>query len=440
MKKILGVLLTLALVLGLCGCGNFVSIMPGTEAETAALPTGQENSAETADTSEPAFFQEMSLFEFMGWEDFGANYYSDTPVAMSFQYNPGTKGCVSPIFDRASIIAACDALRAMTVTGDAPEGDNTDEMVFTFTMADGTTRSVTFDHGNLSLYTGDYTITGGDALWNIAFPAYSGDFDIFDLYNNTDVRAFADGFYENTPVSVGRRINGGAALTSTDPAVVTAAFEALAGASVMLVENSPDQYVDVTSVQDFIFTMADGATYTFSFAQQCLVVKVNSVYGPVYYWLENIEPLWDVIIQPESTAGKFEGGTVRELREDIAEAAAIAEGTSDSDLTIIGVHVSYDIDGQSGYLTLADDTAEDLVRTAAGIAVTGEQVSDPQGSVITISVTLSDWSGPIFYFTGDTVQEVIGTSYACSSDAMSMLRSTILALAAEGNNSVEVDD
>ena len=195
MKKILRVLLTLALVLGLCGCGNFVSIMPGTEAETAALPTGQENSAETADTSEPAFFQEMSLFEFMGWEDFGANYYSDTPVAMSFQYNPGTKGCVSPVFDRASIIAACDALRAMTVTGDAPEGDNTDEMVFTFTMADGTTRSVTFDHGNLSLYTGDYTITGGDALWNIAFPASSGDFDIFDLYNNTDVRAFADGFY-----------------------------------------------------------------------------------------------------------------------------------------------------------------------------------------------------------------------------------------------------
>lgn len=438
MKKILGVLLVLVLFPGLCGCGDFVSIMPGAELE-APVSQVQANGEETA-APEEEIFEETSLYEFMGWEEFGANFYSDTPVALSFQYNPGTEGCISPVFDRATIIAACEALRAMTVTGEASDGDNADEMVFTFTMADGSRRSVTFDHGNLCLYTGDYTVTGGEALWSILFPAYSGEFDLFDLYFDEGVRAFADGFYENMPVSVGRRVNSGAALTSTDPAVVTAVFEVLAGASVLLVENSPDQFVDVTSVQDYIFTMADGTTYTFSFAQQCLMVKVSSVYGPVYYWLNDIAPLWDVIIQPESTAGKFEGGTVRELREDIAEAAAIAEGTSESDLAIIGVHVSYDIDGQSGYLTLSEDTAEDMVLTAAGVSVSDEQVSDPQGSTVTISVTLSDWSGPIFYFVGDTVQEVIGTSYACDGDEMSMLRSTILALAAEGNNGVEVDD
>lgn len=439
MKKILGILLTLCLLAGLCGCGDFVSIMPGTEVNMASLSSDQADTAESAENPEEVF-EEKSLFEFMDWETFGENYYSDTPVAMSMQYNAGSEGCISPVFDRASIIAACDALRSMTVTGDVPQGDNTDETVFTFTMADGATRSVTFDNDNLSLYTGDYSISGGEALWNIAFPAYSSEFDVFDLYFDEAVRLFADTFYENTPVSVGRRTNGGAAITSSDPAVVTAVFEALAGASVSLVENSPDQYVDVTSVQDYIFTMADGSSYTFSFAQQCLVVEAESVYGPVYYWLGNIDPLWEIVIQPEETAGRFEGGTVGELREDMAQAAAIASGTADSELTIIGVHVNYDIDGQSGYLTLSGDTAEDMVRTAAGIAVSGEQVSDPQGDTVTISVTLSDWSGPIFYFTGDTVQEVIGTSYACDSDAMSMLRSTILALAAEGNNDVEVDD
>ena len=438
MKKLLGILLALALMLCLSACGDFVSIMPGTEIGDAAVP-GTEN-AEPGTETEETEFRETSLYEFIGWDDFAANYYSDTPVAMSLQYNAGTAGCISPVFDRASIIAVCDALKAMAVTGTTGEGDNGDERVITFTMADGLTRSITFDHGNLSLYTGDYTVTGGDEIWSMAFPAYSGDFDVFDLYFNAGVRAFADEFYENTPVSVGQRINSGAAITSTDPAVVTAVFEALAGATVNLVENSPDQYVDVTSVKDYVFTMEDGTVYTFSFAQQCLVVQVNALYGPVYYWLGNIDPLWEIVIEPEDTSGKFEGGEVRDLRTDFAEAVAIAEGTSDSELTIIGVHVSYNIDGQTGYLTLSDETAKDMVLAVADISVSGDIVQEPQGGAITVSVTLSDWSGPIFYFTGDTVQEVIGTNYACSSDDMSMLRSTILALAEEGNNDVEVDD
>ena len=436
MKKIIGILLAVILMLGLCACGDFVSIMPGTEIDDTVSVPGAEPGEEAA---EPVF-AEKSLYEFIGWEDFAADYYSHTPVAMSLQYNAGAAGCVSPVFDRATIIAACDALRAMTVTGEAGEGDNGDERVITFTMPDGLTRTITFDHGNLSLYTGDYAVSGGEAFWDLAFPAYSGEFDVFDLYFDQRVRDFADGFYENTPVSVGRRLNGGAAITSRDPAVVTAVFEALAGASVNLVENSPDQYVDVTSVQDYVFTMADGTVYTFSFAQQCLVVQANVQYGPVYYWLGNIEPLWEIVVEPENTAGLFEGGAVRQLRADFEAAAAIAEGSSESDLSIIGVHVSYDIDGRTGYLTLSGDTAADMVRMVADVAVRGEIVSQPQGGAVTVSVTLSDWSGPIFYFTGDTVQEVIGTNYACDSDDMSMLRSTILALADAGNNEVEVDD
>lgn len=436
MRKILPVLLALALLLGLSGCGDYVSLLPGTRIDTAAIP-GSENIQ--SEHSEEDVFQEQALYAFMGWSQFGENYYSDTPIALSLQYNGGSEGCVSPIFDRASIIAACDALRSMTVTGETAEGDNAAEMVFTFTMADGETRSVTFDHGNLSMYAGDYTVSGGEALFDIEFPAYHSGFDVFDLYYDESIRSFADGFYENTPVSVSRRANGGAAITSNDPEVVNAVFEALNGATISLVENSPDQYVDVTAVQDYIFTMADGTTYTFSFAQQCLVVRANAAYGPVYYWLGNIAPLWEIDIQPESTDGQFEGGIVRDLREDIEPAASIANGERD-DMDIIGVHVSYDIDGQSGYLTLSDDIAESMVRTVTSMTVSGEKVDVPEGDVITVSVTLSDWSGPIFYFTGDTIQQVIGINYACNSDEMSMLRSTILDLAEEGHNTVEVDD
>ena len=436
MRKILPVLLALILMMGLSACGNYVSILPGTQIDASAIPGNETTHSEAPEEEE---FQEQALYEFMGWSEFGANYYSDTPIAVSFQYNGGSEGCISPVFDRASIIAVCDALRNMTVTGETAEGDNADEMVFTFTMANGETHSVSFDHRNLSMYTGDYTVTGGEALFSIAFPAYNSGFDVFDLYFDDSIRAFADGFYENMPVSVGRRANGGATITSEDPEVVKAAFEALSGAAVSLVENSPDQYVDVTAVQDYIFTMADGTAYTFSFAQQCLLVRANAVYGPVYYWLGNIEPLWAVDIRPESTDGQFEGGVVRDLREDIEPAAAIANGERD-DMDIIGVHVSYDIDGQSGYLTLSEDIAESMVRTVTGMSVSGEKVDEPTGDVITVSVTLSDWSGPIFYFTGDTIQQVIGINYACDSDQMSMLRSTILDLASEGHNTVEVDD
>ena len=436
MKRILPVLLALVLMLGLCGCGNFVSIMPGTEIETASLP-GED--AVPGAAPEEETFEEQKAYDFMGWSEFGGNYYSNTPIALSFQYNGGAEGCISPVFDRASIIAACDALGNMMVTGETAEGDNTDEMVFTFTMSDGKTHSVTFDYGNLSLYTGDYTISGGEELFSMAFPAYSAEYDVFDLYFDSEIRAFADGFYENMPVSVGRRVSGGATLTNTEPEVIQAVFEALSGATVALVENTPDKYVDVTAVQDYVFTMEDGTTYTFSFAQQCLVVTANSVYGPVYYWLGNIEPLWEIDIQPESAAGKFQGGQVYEIREDFAEASAIANGEQDH-LDIIGVHVSYEIGDESGYLTLSGELAESVVRTVTSIGVTGEQVDAPEGDVVTVSVTLSDWSGPIFYFIGDTIQEVIGTSYACDSEEMSMLRSTVLDLAAEGNNTVEVEE
>jgi hypothetical protein len=67
-------------------------------------------------------------------------------------------------------------------------------------------------------------------------------------------------------------------------------------------------------------------------------------------------------------------------------------------------------------------------------------VDEPEGDTITVSITLSDWSGPILYFTGDSVQQVVGVNYACDSSDMASLRSTILSLAAEGNNTAQVGE
>ena len=441
MKKTVLAALVLALALCLAGCGRFVSILPG-----SALPqTSLSN--DLVNTEEKAVFEERPLLAFMGRDGFAESYYTDTPAALSYQRTAedGSVGCRAYVFDRATIIAACDALRGIMVTGVSPEAPvkeeeytltmaNGDEYVFTFgVLADGQTRV-------LRMRTGDYSLSGGDVLWGIEFPAYSAAYGVFDLYFDSAIRAFADNFYNETPVSVGYRMNSGASITSTDPAAVEGVFRALAGASVIVVENQPDQNVDLNQTRDYFFTMEDGTRYTFSFAQRCLVVTANPSFGPVYYWISGTDDLWDVEIMSESEDAAFEGGPVADLREDIRRASDIADGTYDADITVLGVFVEYAIGEESGYIALSGDDAAAFVRRVCAIEATGETVAEPAGDKLTVSVSLSDMSGPIFYFTGDTIQQVVGTSYVCDSEAMSALREQVLELAASGENTAEVEE
>ncbi len=422
MKKILTVLAALALCLCLSACGHFVSIMPG-----SADPEGPDGDLPQALDA----FEQTGLMEFLDWQDFAAGYYSDTPVALSIRTSQG--GYASPIFDRTSIIAACDALRAMTVTGrsDAPAEEGQDT-VYTFTMAGGDQYSVTFSGGRLSMYAGLYDVTGLEALGDLAFPGYSDSFDVFDLYYQDDIRAFADNFSVNAPVSVGRRANGGATLTSQDPAVVAQAFQFLQSATVARVEESPDQNIDLTQITDYVFTMADGSYYTFTFAGPCLAVTASAEYGPVYYWLNGIDGLAQLSILPESTVPTFAGGPLYGMREEIATALSAANGELPG-VTVEGVYVDYNINGQHGYLTLDGPTAASFVQRVAYINAAAETTS-PIGEMITVFVTLSDQSGPIIVFTGDTVQQMVGFDHACDANAMNDLRATILSLAQDTNN------
>ncbi len=433
MKKFFALCCGVVLLFALTACDSFVSIMPGaadgTEDEVSASISPQLDQTEDED------FTEKSFYAFMGWDDFGSNYYEDTPVALSCQEGDGS---VSPVFDRASIIAACDALKGVTVTGRAEEdaAQEGTSCTYAFTMSDGTVYSVTFNGSVLTTYTGSYTYTGGEALFALTFPVYDSGYDLFDLYFDDSVRVFADGFEENLPVSVGRRTNGGATMTATDEETIRTVFSLLANATVTGVEGSPDQNINLTTYTDYIFTMSDGTTYTFTFTDACLTVTVSGDYGPVYYWLSGTEALAGVTIVPQTETEAFEGGLITGLREDFQTAADAANG--DGDLTVTGVYVSYSIDGQSGYLTLSGDTAVSLVQAVMAITATSESQTEAEGDTITISVTLSDGSGPILYFIGDSIQQVVGTYYVCDSGSMSTLRTTILSLAADSSNAGEV--
>lgn len=422
MKRFLTVLGALALCLALSACGHFVSIMPGSnlsEEPGDALPQALDQ------------FEETGLMEFMGMQEFAARYYSDTPIALSMRTTQG--GYASPIFDRTSIVAACDALRSMTVTGRSEAvAEPVQETVYTFTMADGEEYAFTFADGDLSMYAGRYTVSGLEGLSALAFPGYSDSFDVFDLYGREDIRAFADSFSANAPVSVGRRSNGGATLTSQDPAVVSHAFQLLQYATVARVEENPDQNIDMTQITDYVFTMADGSYYTFTFVGPCLSVTVSADYGPVYYWLDGIDELAYMEILPETTIPTFAGGPLYGMREEIAHALSAANGEL-PDVTVVGVYVDYTINGEHGYLTLDGNTACSFIQRVAYINAAAETTA-PTGEMITVFVTLSDQSGPIIVFTGDTVQQMVGYDHACDSAAMNDLRATILSLAQDSNN------
>ena len=303
-KRLSALLLAVLMLLSMSACGSFVSIMPGTE----YTPPESDNGDETGPV-----FAEKSLLSFLSMELLAESYYSDTPVALSYQsIVDGTPGCRSYVFDRSSIITACDALRSMKLVGRTDAASPT-EAEYVLTMADGEEYVFTFgvlEDGThvITTYTGAYMVTGGDALWDVQFPAYSGDFDLFDLYFSDDVRAFADNFYSNRPVSVGYRMSSGATITTEDPETIKAVFRALEAATVTVVENYPDQNIDLNQTVDYIFTMADGSYYTFSFAQQCLAVKASPRFPTVYYWMGNMSELWDIQIRSESNVGKFEGG------------------------------------------------------------------------------------------------------------------------------------
>lgn len=424
MKKILGLLPVLALCLCLAGCGHFVSIMPGTEADGSLAPVS--GPPEAVDS-----FHERALMEFIGWDEFASSYYSDTPVALSI-YTP-ERGYNSPIFDRASIIAACDALRSMRVTGRVSAGQGGGQQtIYTFTMKDADQLAVAFAGSDLALTDGNYTVTGGEALSALTFPGYSDGYDIFDLYYDDSIRAFADSFAQSEALSVGRRSNGGATLASRDQTVIGQVFSLLQNARIARVEENPDQNIDLTQTTDYVFTMADNSYYTFTFTGPCLTVTVNADYGPVYYWLDGIDELANITILPESTVPQFAGGPITGLRDDIAQARSAANGELPG-ITVVGVYVDYTIQGQHGYLTLEGDTAVSFVQRVTAITANAETTT-PSGEDITVFVTLSDQSGPIIVFTGDTVQQMVGVNHQCDANAMADLRAAIQQLAQDERN------
>lgn len=432
MKRLLATILLSVMLFGLCGCGDYVSLMPG----------GASLEEEAA-----AAFEQSPVSQLLGWEGFMSSYYDDTPVALS---RKGAEGYASPVFDRESVIRACDALRGMTAVERLEEGAAADgeETVFCFTMADGSTREIRFADRALRCVRGDYAVSGGEALWDIPFPGYDEGFSVFDLYYSDKVTAFAESFDENTPVSVGRRNNGGATLSNQDPAVVRQVFELLSGAVVERVEDAPDQNIDLNNVQDYVFTMEDGSSQIFTFTGGCLTVTADEAVGPVYYHISTGAELQSLVIAAKVNAAAFEGGTLDTLREDIGRAVAVANGeyveavpaeeelaqesreeaeaetgesgdeseegseTESTALSVAGVYVTFLLDGTEDYISLQGEDAAEFVRMLGQMQISADRPElEPGEAPITVSVNLSDWSGPIIYFADGAVQQSVGNWY-----------------------------
>lgn len=442
MKRILSCLLLSVLLLGLCGCGDYVSLLPGTElAETAV--------------SESAF-EPTAVSELLGWDGFMSSYYDNTPVALSRQ---GAEGYFSPVFDRETIIKACDAVRGMTATEkltESADAADTAETVFRFTMADGSTRDIRFAGETLRCVSGDYTVSGGEALWELPFPAYDEGFSIFDLYYSDAVTAFAESFESERPASVGRRTNGGATLSNADADMVREVFELLRDAVIESVEANPDQTVDLNTVQDYVFTMDDGSTQTFTFTGGCLTVKVSDAYGPVYYRISTGEQLRNLPIAAKTAEAVFEGGTLDELRTDIARAVAVANGeyvepmntemansqdSRDEDedsedgeeepestgMSVAGAYITFLLDGAEDYVSLQGEQAQEFVQLLGRMEVSAERAeSEPTDSPVTVSVNLSDWSGPIIYFRDGWVQQSVGVWYRVNEDDYAAMKELMM--------------
>lgn len=440
MKRIFAGSLLLLMLLGLCGCGDYVSLLPGTEF------------AETAEAE--SVFEPTAVSTLLGWDSFMSSYYDDTPVALSRQ---GAEGYFSPVFDRESIIKACDALRGMTATekrAESADAADAEETVFRFTMADGSTRDIRFAGEALRCVSGDYTVSGGEALWDIPFPAYSEGFGVFDLYYSGAVTAFAENF---DAVSVGRRTNGGATLSNEDADMVKQVFELLRDATVESVEANPDQTVDLNTVQDYVFTMADGSTQTFTLTGGCLTVKASEVYGPVYYRISSGEQLQNLQIAAKTAAAAFEGGTLDALRADIARAIAVANGeyvepmntemanSQDSreeaeesedgeeeaqestGMSVAGAYITFLLDGAEDYVSLQGEQAQEFVQLLGRMNVSAERAeSEPTESPVTVSVNLSDWSGPIIYFRDGWVQQSVGVWYRVNGDDYAAMKDRMM--------------
>lgn len=442
MKKLFALILSISLLAGLCACGDYVSLMPD----------GESLMAET----ESAEFTATTVAELFGWQEFMASYYDQTPVALSFA---GAEGFASPVFDRETIIKACDALRSITVTqhlGEAPE-DTAADASYTFTMSDGETYTIELAGGNLLYRSQLYAISGGEALDGLSFPGYGGDFTVFDLYYDSKVTDFAASFAENMPVSVGRRTNGGAVLSSQDESMIEQVFTLFASAEIESVEMSPDRNIDLNTTQDYVFTLSDGSTQTFTVTGGCLAVQKSAVYGTVYYHITNTDALSALSIATGGQTAAFEGGMLADLRSDISRAIRAANGeyvapeneadpldqaTRNEDetdesgetgesggLSVVGVYVSFSIDGTQDYISVTGEQAEEFVRMMGQIEVTGEHLAAaPEGDQITVSVNLSDWSGPICYFGGGAVQQTVGNWYPCTGSGYDTMRSRILDL------------
>lgn len=230
--------------------------------------------------------------------DKAARIESDKPVAVSYAFYGEGGGWESPVYGEEAVSALYQALCAVTVTGTTQMTATDSDAYYTFIYADGTEDSFHFNLGNLDVGDVTYTVEGDKGLGDVAFPTYGRYRSLTETHPDAAYRAFADAFYDDTPVSLLVTAGLGGPFVTEDAAVIKEAFQALSYAELAVcdTQSAPGPDGDgATPVRVFAFTMADGTTYTYTFEGKNMVYEFPAPIGTRYYWAgDTLNALFDL--------------------------------------------------------------------------------------------------------------------------------------------------
>lgn len=360
-----------------------------------------------AGTAGSALAKETDIFTFLGpeYRAFADAFEQDTPVAVGFRADTMAGGCSSYVWDEASIRYVLDALSAITVGQENATYATDSDYFFFFLMEDGRSLSFCFNQHYLTRDGRRYDITGSDTLWRITFPCYGGYRSLFDVCMDQRVADFVANYDENPPVSVSFRQGNGDVSTSTDPAFIRQVKEAMESTDAVWVEDETFFYPEDEVKSEFVFTMPDGDTLSFTLYGDSIAVEppVKGL-GTQYYALDNMEALWALPFAGYEQI-RVEKGIANDLLPLYGEAVETAFQWENRE-KMTGLTVTRTRNGETvekfTFTNDPFDAASELAQAFSGLGYIEAAEEVPEnGDVCTFTFTDASGKAYVFTFQGD---------------------------------------
>ena len=217
------------------------------------------------------------------------------PVAVIYDYS-GEGGTVSyPYYGGDIVASTVDALKQVTVVGEADEFAEDAGTALRFIAEDGLTAgTVSFNMGNLEYNGSVYRIANDEALWSLPFPTQGyGTGYLKDVMVSTSVAEFANRIQTEEPTALKVTENGQTREIGNAEQIAGAA-QAFLNATV----ESTQQYEGDKAADGavtMVFTMADGTEYSFDFVKGALIYSFPSPLGNWAYYCDEFDNIEAVV-------------------------------------------------------------------------------------------------------------------------------------------------